>query len=60
MYIRKTRIEDLDTVMAIYEQARVYMKEQNNPDQWKSTYPSIDTIIEDINRGLSYVCVAGI
>ena len=34
MEIRKTEQEDLDQVLALYEEARRFMRDHGNPDQW--------------------------
>ena len=57
MRIRKTTINDLDTVMKIYARARGFMAETGNPTQWKDSYPSEELIRKDISDGVSYVCV---
>lgn len=57
MYIRKTTIDDLEAVLSIYHHAREYMKENNNPDQWKNTNPTEKQVIDDISNGHSFVCV---
>ncbi len=57
MRIRKTTINDLDTVMKIYARARSFMAENGNPTQWKDSYPSEELIRKDILDGVSYVCV---
>lgn len=57
MFIRKTELTDLDDVMKIYEDARKYMKENGNPNQWKDNYPGKELIIKDISEGKSYVCI---
>lgn len=57
MEIRKTKIEELDQVMAIYARARQFMAEHDNPTQWGSTKPSRADIVRDIELGYSHVCV---
>lgn len=57
MKIRKTDIDDLDKVMEIYDNARIYMRENGNPDQWGNSYPDAQLIIDDIEEGKSYVAV---
>ncbi len=57
MEIRHTLPGDLDTVMAIYEHARQYMRQHGNQNQWINGYPSRDLIAEDIKEKRSYVCV---
>lgn len=34
MEIRKTRSDELETLMKMYENARIFMAENGNPDQW--------------------------
>ena len=58
MKIRKTKMDDLDAVMKIYEIARKFMAENNNPNQWgKKNWPPESLIIDDIKSEKSYVCV---
>lgn len=54
MKFRKTRIEDVSSVLEIICQAKVYLK-QNKIEQWQNGYPNIDSIIEDIQKKYSYV-----
>ena len=56
MNIRKARIEELDALMQIYADARAFMQQTGNPDQWWDFYPPRDLIREDIERGLCHVC----
>lgn len=57
MEIRKTVLDDLDRVMEIYDDARRYMRENGNSEQWGNGYPGMDLIKRDISEGKSYVCV---
>ena len=57
MEIRKTKIEELDQVMAIYARARKFMAETGNPNQWGTLKPPREQIETDIKQGKSYVCV---
>ena len=57
MEIRKTKIEELDKVMAIYAHARQFMVETGNPNQWVNIKPRREWIVADIENGNSYVCV---
>lgn len=57
MQIRKTQLEDLKRLCAIYASARQFMKEQGNPHQWGDDYPCEDLLREDIAAGNSYVGV---
>lgn len=54
--IRKALMADLDSVMNIYAEARQYMKEQGNPEQWGEDYPQISLVEADIAAGKCYVC----
>lgn len=55
MIIRKTRIEELEAVMAIYARAAEFMAQTGNPNQWVNGYPSREIIEADIKNGVSYV-----
>lgn len=58
MEIRKTTEADFGRLMEIYQQARTFMAENGNPNQWGPTnWPPEPLIHSDIERGLSYVCV---
>ena len=57
MYIRKTLINDLDSIMKIYGHAKSFMHTSGNPNQWNGAYPDEETIKDDIKRGESYVIV---
>ncbi len=56
MQIRKATENDLSTVLQIYADARVYMRENGNPHQWAGAYPDADTLREDIALQRLYVC----
>lgn len=55
--IEKTKPEQLDAVMELYANARRFMAEHGNPDQWGSTFPPVEMIKADIAAGESYVCL---
>ena len=57
MIIRKTAMGDLDTVCEIYADAREFMRQSGNPNQWKNVHPARDVIVSDIKTGKSYVCI---
>ncbi len=57
MEIRKTDRSDLDGILKIYESARQYMLEHNNPNQWVDGYPDEKTILTDIENNHHFVCV---
>ena len=52
--LRKTKLEELEQVMKIIEDGRTFLKEQGI-NQWQHGEPSRETIINDINEGVSYV-----
>lgn len=56
MQIRKTEKKDLEEVMEIYRGAQEFMIKTGNPEQWGRTYPSRELVLEDIEKGKSYVC----
>lgn len=55
--IRPTAYTDLPFVMEIYETARRFMSQTGNANQWIDGYPPEQLIIDDIEKGFSYVCV---
>ena len=55
MIIRKTRMEELDTMMELYEGGRRWMRQNGNMNQWTNGYPSREQIVADITSGGSYV-----
>lgn len=55
IYLRRTQTEELDQVMAIIEEAKEYLAQQQSP-QWQNGYgPTKEMIMEDITRKESYV-----
>ena len=56
MIIRKTTANDVLAAEKIYQDARRFMRENGNPTQWWDTYPNRDTVIQDIEDGVGYVC----
>lgn len=50
-------MEDLPRMMELFADARVYMAENGNPNQWKTSWPPQELIVSDIGAGKSYVCV---
>ncbi|NLL00825.1 MAG: GNAT family N-acetyltransferase [Clostridiales bacterium] len=57
MEIRQTVMDDLEEVMEIYDDARKYMRDSGNVNQWVNGYPNIELIKQDILDEKSYVCV---
>ena len=53
--MRKTRPEDMDAVMALYDKGRARMRETGNTEQWTNGYPHRHMIEEDVKLGRSYV-----
>ena len=51
---RRAQAADMDKILAIYEDARAFMKRSGNPDQWKS-YPEEKILLEDIEKDRLYV-----
>lgn len=56
MNIRKANHEDLPAIEAIYQQARAYMRENGNPNQWANGYPNRATVAKDMAGGNCHVC----
>ena len=56
IFTRKARLSDLDSVMAIIDEAKKFIRESGNT-QWQEGYPNHQTITDDINSGHSYVLV---
>ena len=50
MNIRLAKETDFETIMNIYENARNFMKQNGNPNQWKDDYPPKNLIIKDIKE----------
>ena len=55
--IRKTRIEEIDCLMDIFEQGKRIMRKSGNKKQWTGGYPTKELIQKDIEAGNSYVCL---
>lgn len=56
MKIRKSTLSDLDILLKMYENARMFMASHGNPTQWGGSYPPKTLLAEDIENGNSYVC----
>ena len=57
MEIRKTKPEELNILIRMYENARIFMASHGNPLQWGNPYPAPQILMDDISSGNSYVCV---
>ena len=56
MIIRKTQAKDLLQIDAIYKNAKRFMHENGNPNQWQSDYPSAKDAETDMLLDRGYVC----
>ena len=59
MNIRKATANDVREILTIYDDARIYMRENGNRAQWTGSYPSESTVRDDIANDTLYVCVEG-
>lgn len=58
MEIRRTTLEDLPRLLELYAQARQFMADHGNPNQWGPTHwPPEALLRQDIDQGHSYVCL---
>lgn len=53
--IRQALLSDLETILDIYDEARVFMRQNGNPSQWKNGYPGKDRVTEDIKENCLFV-----
>lgn len=54
--IRPATISDLPRILPIYQEARQFMRESGNPNQWGSDRPTESTLKEDIAKGQLFLC----
>ena len=57
--IRNAQIKDLPEILRIYETAREFMRNHNNPTQWAGKYPDYETLVDDIEKQQLYVIESG-
>ncbi len=57
LVFRKATINDLDEIMTIYSDAREFMRNSGNKDQWTNGYPQRELTETSISDGDLYVCV---
>jgi len=57
MEIRRTLYSDVPRVLEIYENGRRIMRSTGNMSQWAGNYPDEAVVLDDIEKGQSYVCV---
>ena len=55
--IRKAAFADWQSILTIYEQARAYMRQSGNPNQWGATHPAESLLRQDIEAGKLFLCV---
>ncbi len=53
--IEKATEVDMPAIAELYRQARTFMREHGNPNQWKENYPGENLILADIRQGNCYV-----
>lgn len=53
--IRKAQGSDLPVIQSIYAYARAFMARSGNPNQWGTTHPRPEQLVEDIRLGNLYV-----
>ena len=56
MEIKKASMKDLEQIMHVYKNARKFMCENGNEEQWGDDYPSTELIREDIDK--MYLCIS--
>ncbi len=59
MEIRHTVPEDLPGILALYQKATAFMRENGNPTQWAESDSPLGKAEADIAAGRSYVCCDG-
>ena len=57
--IQKATLAQLPQILKIYAQARAFMAQNGNPDQWGDAYPPEEMIRRDIENGKCYVNLDG-
>lgn len=55
MEIRKSTVEDIDSIMRIFASAKKFMDAQGNKTQWENGYPNEELLRADIQSGNNYV-----
>jgi hypothetical protein len=54
---RTATLEDLHQILPIYENARAFMRQLGNPNQWRDHHPAVEILREDIQKGQLYLCL---
>lgn len=55
MIVRPGNENDIEEIARIYEVSKDFMKENNNPTQWRPNYPLAIDFEDDIKDGVGYV-----
>ena len=56
MQIRHAALQDMDVLLALFANARRFMAENGNPNQWWGGYPTREMLESDIAKEQLYVC----
>ena len=59
MHILPANVSDIEQILRIYEDARLYMRKTGNAHQWAGGYPSREILMEDLAAGRLFLCVEG-
>lgn len=54
---RTATTEDLPRILQIYENARAFMRQAGNPNQWRSHHPAVEILRDDITKEQLYLCL---
>lgn len=57
MIIRNAELKELDEIKGIYNQAKIFMNNNGNADQWVNDYPQKSLLAEDIKSKTLFVCL---
>lgn len=57
MEIRKATLDDLSTILCLFDEGRKKMRQEGNNKQWPEGYPNKETILKDINNGDNYLLI---
>lgn len=55
MIIKEAKKSQIEEILAVYDKAKRFMRENNNHLQWINGYPNIDTVLDDINHNSLYI-----
>lgn len=56
MEIRYAKLQDMETLLTLFANARKFMAENGNPNQWWGGYPTREMLEGDIAKAQLYVC----